>query len=415
MTLVERLSADLQNYCRRVSTLKDEDKAENILPLLRKRDRIQVLINQLIQKPDAPDLPPELWSQLAKADNQLKKQITQLDKTEHLSEWRRSLQPPAEHWWWFLEPEQRKPLLGWLFGGLTLALIAVSLAFAKDIATRFFTGAPGIWSSIGAVVPVFLALFAAGGALTKLGQQIVDALLEQRGWGPRCWPLAKFLFALALFTGLFLGHWQGLPLAAQQYYATGYRQYYDDKQPSKAQVNFQRSLQLQPDFPKANHHLALTYEDLRQFDQAKTEYTKAAQAGYLPSTNNLSRLLIAQDEDYDSAAVLLKTALQDERRDKDDTELEYGLRKNIGWAWLKQARLTSAEGELLRAIALAESLPNPRPEAHCLLAELKQQQEKNDEARSQWETCLRLANRPEHDTLAGMATKALLELDQETP
>lgn len=414
MTLTRRLSANLQSYCHRVSALKDKDNEQDILPLLRKRDRLQVLLNQLAKEPNAPDLPPELWSKLAEADVQLKKQITQLDKPEHLPKWRQSLQPPADHWWWFLEPEEPKPLLGWLFGGLTLALIAVSLAFAKDIATRFFTGAPGIWSSIGAVVPVVLALFAAGGALTKLGQQIVDAVLEQRGPHARFWPLTKFLFALALFTGFFLGHWLGLPLAAQQYYATGYRQYCDDNQPSKAQVNFQRSLQLQPDFPEASHHLALTYEDLRQFDQAKTEYTKAGQAGYLPSTNNLARLLMAEDEDFDSAAVLLKTALDDERHD-DDAELEYGLRKNLGWAWLEQDRLISAEGELLRAIALAKGLPNPRPEAHCLLAELKQQQEKNDEARNRWETCLRMANRPEHDALVGTATKALSKLNQETP
>jgi Tfp pilus assembly protein PilF len=304
--------------------------------------------------------------------------------------------------------------LGWLLGGLTIALLTITLALAKDIATRFFTGAPGIWSSIGAIVPVVLALLATGGALTQVGQQLVDAYLTQRVPYPRYWPLIKCLLALGLLLLFFWGHSFGLPWAATRYHAVGTRQYLQEGKLTQAQANFERSLQLQPDFPAANHDLALTHEDLRNFDQAKAEYAKAIKGGYLESVNNLARLQILKDQDYESAAVLLLSALQDQRRDPHNLELEYGLRKNLGWAWLKQARWVEAQGELLRAIRLEDQLEGARPDAHCLLAQVLEAQNQQAAARAEWETCQRKVSRPEDDIWAGMANKALANPQEES-
>ncbi|MEL7522223.1 MAG: hypothetical protein AAGJ80_11525, partial [Cyanobacteria bacterium J06553_1] len=191
------------------------------------------------------------------------------------------------------------------------------------------------------------------------------------------------------------------------------------------------ALQLNPNFPEANHHLALTYEDLRDFDSAKAEYVKAVNAGFLRSVNNLARLQIVEEEDYESAAVLLLKALQSKERDREDAALEYGLRKNLGWAWLGQERLIKAQGELMKANKIEATLPEDRPDAYCLLAMTLEQQaavnkqvawqqgipqpltpvgeqaEGTSEVTKAWETCRQKIVRPEDDVWAAMADKAL--------
>ncbi|MEA5464897.1 tetratricopeptide repeat protein [Leptothoe sp. PORK10 BA2] len=410
MLTADLLQTALVDYHQQVFVLKMETQwsDEAILKVLRSRDLIQTLIDKLAQNPEAKDVDPNAWITLSQDDALVGQWTERLLAIPDLPTWRSSVNPPAHHWWWHPQAPEAKPMLGWLWGGLTIALLTISLAFAKDIATRFFDGAPGLWSSIGAIVPTALALFATGGVLTNVGQTIIDTYLLARVKTPYR-PLARCALALGIVLVFFWGHAVGLSWAAQRYHALGDRQYYEHKQLANAHASFQRALRLQPDFPAANHDLAVTYEDLREFDQAKAEYAKAIQAGYLESVNNMARLQILVDKDYDAASVLLKTALDDyeNRPESKDVELEYGLRKNLGWAWLKQERFVSAEGELKKAIVLEETIPNPRPDAHCLLAQIFEAQKKTTEAQTQWEDCLRHANRPEDDLWTGMATKAL--------
>jgi Tfp pilus assembly protein PilF len=417
MRPTDELATALYTYSQQVDRLRaDQPWTEpQIFSLLRQRDRIQHHIDRLTDQPDPPDIAPELWLTLAEDDAQVGKWNDRLLALGALPRWRKSLNPPSHHWWWYPKEPEPQPILGWLLGGLTIALLTITLALAKDIATRFLTGAPGVWSSIGAIAPVVLALLATGGVLTKVGQQLVDAYLTQRVPYPQFWPLIKFSLALGLLVAFFFGHSVGLPWAATQYHAVGTRQYFQDGQLANAQASFERALHLNPDFPEANHDLAVTYEDLRNFSQAKAEYAKAIKGGYLESVNNLARLQILADKDYESAAVALLTALQDQRRDPANAELEYGLRKNLGWAWLKQDRLVEAEGELLRAIGLEEQLEGSRPDAHCLLAQVLEAQEKPAAARAEWETCLRKVSRPEDDLWVGLANKALSTPDVSNP
>jgi Tfp pilus assembly protein PilF len=414
---IDALPDALQTYHQRIDKLNDadswKDQALEILALLRQRDRIQHLIDQLEDELESADISAEAWKGLAEDDRQVGQWNDCLLDLKILPHWRKSLNPPQHHWWWYPKKEEPQPILGWLLGGLTIALLAITLALAKDIATRFLTGAPGIWSSVGAIVPVVLALLATGGVLTKVGQQIVDAYLNQRLPYPRYWPLIKFSLASGLLVLFFVAHSVGLPWAAVKYHALGSRQYFEEGKLTNAQANFERSLRLNPDFPKANHDLALTYEDLRDFDQAKAEYAKAIKGGYLESVNNLARLQILEDENYESAAVLLISAFQDKRRDPQDYELKYGLHKNLGWAWLKQDRLPEAEGELLKAIRLETELDGTRPDAHCLLAQVYENQQRRAEALVEWQTCRDTVSRPEDDLWLGMAYKALSRLQEQ--
>lgn len=377
-----------------------------VLAMLRLRDHIQTILDYSSNKEgtEAVELSvdPQLLIVLSKSDAIVGNWQGRFFSLAALPRWRKTLNPPEHHWWWY-PAEPAKPWREWLLGGLTIALLTVCLAIAKDILVRFSTGAPGIWSSIGAIAPAALALFATGGVLTKVGKQLVDKWLAGRSIHQR--PVIRFWLALGL-AGLFLLlHVKGIPWAASRYHAVGERQYFKERKVLSAQANFQRALQLNPDFPLANHNLALTYEDLGDFDRAKAEYAKAMNGGWIRSVNNFARLKI-MEEDFQGAAVVLLGALDDGARDPEDARLEYSLRKNLGWAWLEQGRLVAAEGELVRANRLEEKIERPRPDSHCLLARVYEAQGRGGEAQGEWKTCRENLGRPEDDVWAAMADEA---------
>ncbi|WP_017302230.1 tetratricopeptide repeat protein [Nodosilinea nodulosa] len=387
---------------------------EPVLALLRTRDRIQQLIDLLAEMPDEQTLPPQFWLDLANTDADLGRQSDRLRAVPALADWRKSVHPPEHHWWWYPpDPEPPKEALAWLWGGLTIAMLTISLALAQDIASRFTASAPGVWSSLGAIAPVILTLFASGGALTKVGQQALENILSSRGSHRKNWAKIKFALALFLALGLFCFHALGLPRIAQAYNQQGETQY-ETGDWASAENNFQQALSLKPDYPEAQFNLGVIYEEFQQYDKAQTEYLKAVQGGYLHAYNNLARLYLREKE-YDRAIPLLLLALSDSDLSQ-DPELEYALRKNLGQVRLEQGRLAEAETELQEAIRISEALDPPRPDAYCLLAQVLEQQPPtppNDStsavptAREAWTQCLQYANRPEDDRWAGQARDAL--------
>lgn len=402
---------------------------EQVLKLLTTRDRIQHLIDYIAKQPDAQDIPQSFWQNLTEEDTKVRTKVwPELLNYKPVDAWRKNLKPPGRHWWWFPKPpEDPKDPYAWLWGGITLAVLTVNLALAQDIATRFLTGAPGVWSSIGAIAPVALALFAGGGALTKVGQQILESVLANKGPKRRHWPKLKFGLSVLLLSGLLIMHQCGLTYFAQSFNDEG-ESLYKEGRWATAQNHFERALNLTPDFPNAQFNLGVLYEDYQEVDQAQEQYLKAVQAGYLPAYNNLARLYI-ETEEYDEAAQLLRLALADKELPdavKEEPDLEYVLRKNLGWVRLEQNRLLEAETELNEAIRLNEELDPPRPDAHCLLAQVLQRLDGSEaltdaqspssgaasqtipeSALEQWRLCLQYANRPEYDAWEGMARNAL--------
>lgn len=397
-----------------------------MLNLLTLRDRIQHLIDKLAEEVDPPEIPAQVWLQLTQADADLRDYLLpKLADYKPLKTWRDSLKLSDRHWWWFPEPPtDPKDPYAWFWGGCTIIALTLSLALAQDIATRFLAGAPGVWSSIGAIAPVVVALLASGSALTKLGQQMLESLLSNKGPKKSDWPRIKFGASALLFAGLLTLHYAGLPYFACNFNETG-KNLYKDGQWASAQNHFERSLSLAPDFPDAQFNLGTLYEEYQEADQAQEYYLRAVKAGYLPAFNNLARLYI-QQEKYDDAAQLLRLALTDENLPdtiENEPTLKYVLRKNLGWARLEQERLLEAETELREAIRLNANLDPPRPDAHCLLAQVLQvldapepldnESDGNssptipDTAKAEWEQCLRYANRPEYDRWEGMARQAL--------
>ena len=418
MDTVHPLESAINDYRQWVNKLvgnADAWSEETVLAMLHSRDRLQHLIDQLAEMPDQNTLPPQLWLELANADGELGRQSDRLRAISALPGWRKSVHPPEHHWWWYPpDPEPPKEALAWLWGGLTIAMLTISLALAQDIASRFTVDTPGIWSSLGAIAPVVLTLFASGGALTKVGQQALENLLSSRGPARKNWAHIKFMLAFALALGLFSFHSLGLPRIAAAYNQQGEEQY-EAGDWASAQNNFQQALSLKPDYPEAQFNLGVIYEEFQEYDKAQNEYLKAVQGGYLPAYNNLARLYL-REEDYARATPLLLLALSNSDLSQQDPELEYTLRKNLGQVRLEQGRLAEAETELLEAIRIGENLDPRRPDAYCLLAQVLEQWPAGSTessanalptAQAAWTQCLQYANRPEDDRWAGLARDAL--------
>jgi len=435
--LVSPESSELAQSDPAQSPTRDDDLSSTwqpgqVLKLLKTRDRIQYLINQLAEQPTIPEIFPSLWLDLAQADTEVRNNITpHLAQYELLKQWRDSFNPPGTHWWWF-PPPPKSPTdpYSWLWNGLTIAALTVTVALAQSIIARLSMDSSGLWSSVGAIAPVALALVANGGALNQVGQKILEAMLSSRGTAKHHWPKFKFGLAALLMVGLLVMHSVSLPLIARHLNSTGLTLYIKGQQ-AVAQNHFERALSLMPDFPEAQFNLGVLYEDKQEYDQAQKQYLNAIRAGYLPAYNNLARLYI-REEKNDEAAQLLRLALADPtfasvvQQEKD---LEYVLRKNLGWVRLKQNRLAEAEAELLEANRLNATLNPSRPDAHCLLAQVLQKldapqppadkqpqpsegdgsQPIPDSALIQWKQCLQAANRPEYDAWEGMARNALTQ------
>lgn len=425
MDTLHPIERSANDYRQRVSKLVSDTDAwskETVLATLHSRDRIQHLIDQLAEIPDEETLPPRVWLALAEADAAWGRQRDRLRAVPALADWRKSVHPPEHHWWWYPpDPEPPKEALAWLWSGLTIAMLTISLALAQDIASRFTADTPGIWSSLGAIAPVVLTLFASGGALTKVGQQALETILSSPGGHRRNWAKIKFALAFALALGLFFFHSLGLPRIAQAYNQEGEAQY-ETGDWASAQNSFQQALSLAPDYAKAQFNLGVIYEEFQEYDKAQNEYLKAVQGGYLPAYNNLARLYLRAG-DSDQAVPLLLLALSDPELQQHGPELEYVLRKNLGEVRLEQGRLAEAETELLEALRIGQELDPPRPDAPCLLAQVLEQQPAESPGspagsvptdREAWTQCLQYASRPEDDSWAGLARDALTTTEPPT-
>jgi tetratricopeptide (TPR) repeat protein len=359
-----------------------------VMAVLKARDCLQQLLDTATETAaeTASALPAGLWLQLAKLDEDFLTHKALIGGHPKLEAWRKSLAPPESAWWWYLEkPVDPRDRLDWLWNGLTVAALTGNLALVTDIATRFLTGAPGVWSAFAAIAPGILTLFASGGALTTVGQQTIEKGLSSFKIKRYRWSEAKLGISGGLFLGL-MGFHAALPNIATLYYQTG-TDLYDDGKLSSAQTNLERALSLYPDYPEAHFHLGIIQEDLQQPTQAEESYRKALEAGYLPAYNNLSRLYIVQGQ-ADQAVQLLNRALFSFDAEQDESDLGYALHKNLGWARLEQARLPEAEANLKKAI----SLQADRAEAYCLMGKLLEQRGEPDAALGYWDNCLNYAN-----------------------
>lgn len=218
-------------------------------------------------------------------------------------------------------------------------------------------------------------------------------------------PLISVGFAVLILLG-FIGTRLALPRIAVIYNDRGVKHYLAN-QPSQALLDFNLAIKLDPNFAEAYYNRGVIYEDLRDFDRARTEYQIAAKGGISGGYNNLARLYIIRDKDYAAAVNLIGQGMKQAKPDK---EMKYVLHKNLGWARLEQARYTEAKEQLQMAINLASN----RAAAHCLLAQVLEAQNNQKEALVRWESCRNYASEynSDEDIWKGMAEKRLAGLQE---
>ncbi|MBW4683096.1 MAG: protein kinase [Microcoleus vaginatus WJT46-NPBG5] len=210
-----------------------------------------------------------------------------------------------------------------------------------------------------------------------------------------------FVLAALLLLGLF-GIRLGLPKMAFEYNERGVKHYLNN-QPVQALKNFNRALKIDPDYGEAYYNRGVIYEDLRDFDRARTEYQSAAKAGIPEAYNNLARLYIL-NKDYTAAVDLIGQGMKQLYPSR---QQKYVLHKNLGWARLGQQRYAEAQEQLQIAIDL---VPN-RAAAHCLLAQVLEAQDDQKRALEEWKSCQRYALKgsSDEDTWKGMAEQRIKE------
>ncbi|NEO43599.1 MAG: tetratricopeptide repeat protein [Moorea sp. SIO4A3] len=377
---------------------------EKALEILSARDALKKVLKT--QEPIAADI----LSQVMALDSKLKENPGRILKVLNLADYRESLPAPPQDWWWHLDRKQ----VNWLIRGLTVITWTGSLGLLANIASRFLSGGVGVLGAAAVVFPSLLTLLKAKSELTEAGREGLEKLIGKLGIPQYHQEGVKFGSLVGL-GGLLLGFWLALPLISEAYNDQGQENYLQGEL-GTAEENYLRAIALNPDNVNAHYNLGNLYEDLQQFDKARTEYLLAVKGDVPEAYNNLARLFIKKKE-YPQAVALLNQGILQLAQDS-FTDVNYNLFKNLGWARFQQGRDTEAEQALKAATGIASNpevaqyLSN-RGSAHCLLAQVLQRQKKPG-AIQQWQQCCQLAStlNPDEDTWLHLAHKNLSKAGQ---
>jgi serine/threonine protein kinase len=148
-----------------------------------------------------------------------------------------------------------------------------------------------------------------------------------------------------------------------------------------AEKNYQTSLDLDPENSVANYNLGDLYEDKGQLDRAAAEYEKAIASGGPVAANaisSLARIRILQGN-ATTAIELSRQGLRQANKNR----LKSTLYRNLGWAYLTQADYRQAEENLQKALRLQPK----RTDAYCLFAQVREAQNRQNEALQFWKDC----------------------------
>lgn len=387
---------------------------EKILAVLNARDIVQTITQA--QTP----ISPSQQKKLVALDMHLKQQAWKISKIIDFSTWRASLKPPETSWWWYLDKEAEHPRWqrwDWLWRGLSIAGWTANLGLLIDLVPRFLMAGTGLGGAAAIAFPSLLTLLQARSELTEAGKKGLDKLLIRLGV-PKHFHAEAQLVTTGLLLLILLGFRANLPYFSYLSNKKGFENYIQG-QIASAEAYFQQALALDPDNVEAHYNLALVYEDLQQFDKARTQYQFAVKDGFVKAYNNLGRLHILNNKPSLATSLLLqgldKAGEDLYEVEETNTKIRYNLMKNLGWARVKQQRWDEAEGILLGAVEIASSPEGEhisnRGSAHCLLAQAYQGKKQKTAALTQWQKCCQLGDgtNSDEDLWLGLAHKKLKE------
>lgn len=153
---------------------------------------------------------------------------------------------------------------------------------------------------------------------------------------------------------------------------------YQNKRLYNAELYYKIALLFKPNDGRVNYNLGVVYEDKQEYNNARTAYQIAINAGFNKALNNLARLEIL-DKQYKKALVLLEKALPLAI----DNKTKYAIYKNLGWAQLELGEYQQAKNNLSKAINVASD----RSVAYCLEAVILEHQGNKQESIFNWKKC----------------------------
>lgn len=388
--LLERYQAALQ------ALQQDKIAPLQLIEVLRTRDRIQGLLDNALAKPQVSELSNQFWLQLATLDDRLRTCQKEIATHPDLPQWRQSFRPPESAWWWYFpKPPDARDRYDWLWDALAIACLTASLALTQDIARRFIDDSfGGVWSSLGALTPAVMTLFAGGGAFTRLGRETVERLFENSPIHRSRWSEVKFGLSATLLALLVLFHTM-LPRLALLYNEAGLNNL-EAGAYTQAEGNFKRALKLRPNFAEAHYNLAVLYDDLEEAEKAESQYQLAAQGNITAALVPLGQQAIAAQDFNEAVALSMEGLEQQADNPNADPETTLNLHRNIAWARIQQVRADPNLPPIEQSVLLAEarealetalSIDADDTASNCLMAQVLEAQ--NDStALDFWERCL---------------------------
>jgi tetratricopeptide (TPR) repeat protein len=412
----------LSDYRLALECLKSSEKEllpDRVIDVLVKRDSLQSLLSEP-SKLTASEL-----KEIEGLDRSLKEQKNVILQVPNLDALRSLIKPPESNWWWYFS--SRWDNWDWLWNGLTIAALTVSLSLVVNTSSRILSGGANSENTLYVVGQSVLTLMAGGGALTQVGQKSYEKILIQLRIPKEFWQETSCGLSWLLMVSL-LGINAALPSWAHKVNRNGLENF-DNKRIESAKADFQRAIAMRPNYGEAYYNLGWLYEELNDLDKAKAQYEVAVQSDpqrfdsgitYVKALNNLGRLYILKKE-YGTAVHLLRKGfdrfndlgLQDrdgKNMSKEQRDVYYSLYKNLGWARLMQESYDVAEARLKMAIKIDTN----RSSAHCLLAQVVDAKFPQEPAKSLdlWRTCIAVVTprdlaKPEEDEWSALANKRI--------
>jgi tetratricopeptide (TPR) repeat protein len=412
----------LLDYRSALECLKPNEKdslSDRVIDVLMKRDSLQNILSE------SSKLTANELKEVESLDRSLKEQKEVILQVPNLSELRSLIKPPESNWWWYVS--SRWDNWDWLWNGLTIAALTVSLSLVVNTSSRILSGGANSVNTLYVFGQSVLTLMVGGGALTQVGQKSYEKILIQLHIPKEFWQETSCGLSWLLMVSL-LGINAALPSWALKVNQNGLENF-DNKRVESAKADFERAIAMRPNYGEAYYNLGWLYEELNDLDKAKAQYEVAVQSDpqrfdsaitYVKALNNLGRLYVLK-KDYGTAVRLLSQGveranainLQGNVEARDDY---YNLLKNLGWARLMQERYEEAEAKLTVAVKV-----NPdRSAAYCLLAQVLEAKVPKDSPKDKakvvgfWTKCASKATpsdlaKPEDDDWHGLANKRLSE------
>ncbi|MEB3827109.1 serine/threonine-protein kinase [Phormidium sp. CCY1219] len=219
---------------------------------------------------------------------------------------------------------------------------------------------------------------------------------ELTGFWKRRIPLKWVGFLLIGFIGfgilshpvaIFVKDWVAIPLAKSANHMGTFE--FKRGQFGSAEFYLKLAVQLHPESGKALYNLGMVCEEREKLPCAREQYEEAISNGdridaAVQAINNLGRLWIFRDGNYDKAIAKLQYGLERANHAPNLKPVAWSdLHKNLGWAYYEQKRYRESEKHLRQAI---EYDPKNAP-AYCLLAQVLEAQDNRTLALEYWKQC----------------------------